>query len=325
MLVVGAEKRGHSPVSTGVRVSVVMPVHNAEAYVEAALRSVLASDIADLEVIAVDDGSRDRSAAILSAISDPRIVRVHIPASGGPSRPRNVGIARARAPYVAFVDSDDLLKRDKLSAAVQALARWPAANLAFTDFESIDERGALICKSVLADYQAWSKFVSEPAHMNWRTIPQAKFARALVYENFIGTSGVVVRKAALDALGGFDESLAYSEDRDMWFRLAHYGDALFGTQVGHSYRVRPGSLTDGPHIRNANARIAVLRRERKRWALNELAVHHQLDRLIAANLAEIGYEERGNNRLNAMVMFARAFATSPQLRWLRGLLGSVLS
>jgi glycosyltransferase involved in cell wall biosynthesis len=306
---------------------VVIPLHNTEAYVEAAIRSALTSDLRELEVIVVDDGSRDQSAAVVAAITDPRVVLVRIPASGGPSRPRNVGIATACAPYIAFLDSDDLLKSCALSEAVVALERCPTASFAFTDFERIDEREALIQQSVLRDYRAWPLLTSEPVHMNWRTIPQRKLARALVYENFISTSGLVVRRALIDALGGFDESLTFSEDRDLWFRLAHRGDALFSSRVGVSVRARPGSLTSpahGQHIRNARARIAVLQRERNRWSLTERAIHRQLDRLIAANLAAIGYQERGSRRLHAMMMFARAFATSPQIRWLRGLLGSIV-
>lgn len=310
--------------SRGLLVSVVMPLHNAEAYVEAAVRSALESDLADLEVIVVDDGSDDQSAARVAAIVDPRVVLLRIPASGGPSHPRNVGVAAARAPYIAFLDSDDLLKPDKLSAAVLALERFPEAGFAFADFESIDEHGIAIQPTVLSGYQAWSIFNAEPAQTHWRVIPQAKLARALVYENFIGTSGAVVRKPLIDALGGFDESLGYSEDRDLWFRLAHHGGALFSDRVGHSYRIRPGSLSNAPQIRNAIARIAVLQRERMRWGSGEREIHRQLDRLIAANLAAIGYQERPVHRLRAIAMFARAFVTSPELRWLRGLLGSVV-
>jgi glycosyltransferase involved in cell wall biosynthesis len=308
-------------------VSVVIPLHNTEAYVEAAVQSALTSDFGELEVIVVDDGSRDQSAAVVAAIEDPRVMLVRIPASGGPSRPRNVGIAAARAPYIAFLDSDDLLKSYAISEAVLALERCPTAGFAFTDFERIDERGALSKRSVLGDYLAWPMLMSEPAHTDWRIIPQPKLARALVYENFISTSGLVVRRALIEALGGFDESLAFSEDRDLWFRLAHRGDALFSCRVGVAVRSRPGSLTSlthGQHIRNARARIAVLQRERSRWGLTEWAIHRQLDRLIAANLATIGYEERRSRPFHAMVMFARAFATSPQIRWLRGLLGSVV-
>ena len=304
--------------------SVVIPLHNTEAYVEAAVRSALTSAPGEVEVIAVDDGSTDQSAAVVGAITDPRVVLVRIPASGGPSRPRNVGIATARAPYIAFLDSDDLLKSDNLSEAVLALEGCPTAAFAFTDFERIDERGALIRQSVLKDYLAWSTLTSERADTNWRPIPQPKLARALIYENFISTSGVVVRKALLEALGGFDESLTFSEDRDLWFRLAHRADAVFSPRIGVSVRLRPGSQTQSQHIRNARARIAVLRRERNRWSITERAIQRQLDRLIAANLAQIGYEERRSHRLHAIMMFARAFATSPQIRFLRGLLGSVI-
>ncbi len=307
-----------------VRVTVVMPVHNAAAYVEAAVRSALASDLRELEVIVVDDGSQDHSASIVAAIADPRLTLLRMPASGGPSRPRNVGVAHARGEYIAFLDSDDVLKSDKLSATVSALDRRPQACLAFTDFESIDEQGELLHKSVLREYMAWTTLTSGTAEDDWHIVPQAALARALVYENFIGTSGVVLRKQLLADVGGFDESLSYSEDRDLWFRIAHRCDALFSSRVGHSYRLRPGSLSNSSQMRNAKARISALYREKSRWKRRERAIHRQLDSLVAANLAAIGYEERLHNRLRAIAMFARAFAISPRLQWLRGLIGSVL-
>ena len=110
-----------------VRVSVVIPVHNAERYVEATVRSALASDLSELEIVIVDDGSTDRSAEIVRQIEDPRILLIQLRASGGPARPRNVGIARARAPYIALLDADDLINPDKLSSAVAALERHPEA------------------------------------------------------------------------------------------------------------------------------------------------------------------------------------------------------
>ena len=183
----------------------------------------------------------------------------------------------------------------------------------------------MIRQSVLADYLARSTLTAGQAQAGWRVIPQRSLARALVCENFIGTSGVVLRKALLSEVGAFDESLNHSEDRDLWFRLAHRCDALYGDRVGHSYRVRPDSLTGGPRIPIARARITVLQREKKRWSWGERAIHRQIDSRVAANLAAIGYAERHRRRLQAIVMFARAFAISPQLRWLRGLLGSVVS
>jgi len=309
----------------GVRVSVVMPVYNAAPFVEMAVRSALASDLRQLEVIVVDDRSEDHSAGIVAAISDPRVVLLRTSPSGGPSRPRNIGIARARAPYVAFLDADDSLRPDKLSAAVTALEKHPRAGFAFADFESIDESGALIRDSFLSGYDALATLTTAPSDRGWHLIPQQQLARALVRENFIGTSGVVARTALISEVGAFDERFKYSEDRDLWFRLAHSCDALYWNRVGHSYRVRSGSLSHGPKIRNAYARIAVLQGEKARWEPHERTIRRRLDSLIAENLAGIGYEERRNSRLQAMLMFARAFATSPEARWLRGMLGSVVS
>lgn len=307
-----------------VRISVVMPVHNAAAYVEAAVRSALDSDLREIEVIVVDDGSQDDSASIVAGIDDPRVMLLRTPASGGPSRPRNVGVTHASSDYIAFLDSDDIIRPGKLSAAATALDRFPQADIVFTDFESIDEHGALLCESVLREYTAWPTLTCEHAEDDWYLVRQATLARALVYENFIGTSGVVLRKQVLADLGGFDESLRYSEDRDLWFRIAHRCNALFCNRVGHAYRVRPGSLSAGSKMPNAQARISVLYREKSRWERHERAIHRQIDFLLATNLAAIGYEERHRNRLRAMALFARAFALSPRPRWLRGMIGSVL-
>ena len=246
------------------RVSVVMPVHNGERYIEQTLRSVLASNLRELEIIVVDDGSSDRSSDIVRRIGDPRIALLQQSASGGPSRPRNVGIAHARAAYIAFVDADDLIKTDKLSSAAAALDAHPQAGFAFTDFEHIDAEGHVLDPSAAAYKLASCAIQSEAVGSSWRLIPRQELERGLLRRNFIGTSGVVVRQSVLARVGGFDESLAYSEDLDLWFRLAHHCAALYRETVGHSYRLAPGSLTYEPTVRTTWDRITVLRRERRR-------------------------------------------------------------
>jgi glycosyltransferase involved in cell wall biosynthesis len=302
-----------------------MPVYNAEAYVEASIRSALASDLQELEVIVVDDGSTDQSMAIVAAIGDPRVVSVRLRASGGPSRPRNVGIARARAPYVAFLDADDLVKQDKLSAAVSQLDRHPEVGFAFGNFEDIDQDGRLLRPSAIPVFPRFRALKSVPLGDDWFLIPQELLARALLFENFIGTSGVVLRRHLLTEIGPFNETTIYSEDLDLWLRLAHCSGALYCTRVGHSYRNRPGSLTHALPARSAQDHIIVLEQEKARW-LNDRAARRQLDRRVAENLSGIGYEERRRqNRLRSAAMFAYAFAKSPDLRWLRGMFGSFLS
>jgi glycosyltransferase involved in cell wall biosynthesis len=304
------------------KVSVVMPVYNTERHVEAAIRSVLASDLAALEVIALDDGSGDRSLAILRSIQDPRLVVVPLPASGGPSRPRNLGIAQARAPYVALLDADDLMKPDKLSMAVAALDAHPEAGIAFGDYERIDADGHLFEESTLSGYPMFAQLPATPVAGGWRLIKQPDFILGLLHENFIGTSGVVLRKSVLDRVGSFDETLTYSEDRDLWFRVAHASAALYIARIGHSYRVAPGSLSFRPGDRQARSRITVLRRERQRW--HARGPRREIDRRIAENLAAIGYEHRRcGRRLAAFATFLRATAVSPDARWLRAAAGSL--
>lgn len=311
------------PASRAPLVSVVIPVYNAEQHLEAAIRSALASDLQDLEVVVVDDGSSDRSLEIARGFVDPRVLVITQRPSGGPSRPRNVGIARSRAPYIALLDADDLLKPDKLSSAVAALESEPQAGLAFADYERIDEAGRLLDPATLLSYPVLQSLQGRPAGDGWRLISREQFSRGLLHENFIGTSGVILRRSALERVGTpFDESLTYSEDRDLWFRLAHAADALYRDRIGHAYRISPFSLSFRPGPAQAYSRIEVLRRERLRW--DERGARRQIDRLIGENLAAIAYDHRKcGRRLKSAATFLKAALTSPEGRWMRGALGSL--
>ncbi len=139
----------------------------------------------------------------------------------------------------------------------------------------------------------------QPAGDDWRLIPQAELARGLLYENFIGTSGVVARRELVIALGGLDESLPNGDDLDLWFRLAHHGDALYSSAPGHSYRVRPASVVRGPPLRNAFRASKCCVANGQRWP--ERAARRQIDRRIAENLGVIGYQQRQQRQRRAAV------------------------
>jgi glycosyltransferase involved in cell wall biosynthesis len=306
-----------------IRVSVVIPVHNAERYLEMTLRSALSSDLGELEIVVVDDGSTDRSADIVRQIGDPRIILIQLPASGGPARPRNVGIARARAAYVAFLDADDLIKPGKLSSAVAALDRHPEAGFAFTDFDRIDGEGKIVEASVLAPKRVFHELSSEPVEDSWRLIPRSELERGLLRTTFLQTSGVILRKSILSDIGTFDETLVYWEDMDLWFRLVHHCSALYREEIGHSYRLAPGSLTYKSSVLVVRDSIRVLRRERDRWTSGGERRH--LNRRIAESLAKIGYEyRRSRKRFRAAAAFAQALVQHPDVTWMRALVGSLV-
>jgi glycosyltransferase involved in cell wall biosynthesis len=304
-------------------VSVVMPAYNAERYIASAVRSALQDAALNPEVIVVDDGSTDATVAEVRALDDPRITIVSVSASGGPSRPRNIGIAHARAPYVSLMDSDDLLKPDKLARSVEALERHPSAGFAFGDFEKMDADGNVFETSITYAYPVFRQLATSEAGADWRLIRQPELARGLLHENFIGTSGVVARKDLIVKLGGFDESLPNGDDLDLWFRLGHHCDALYSPTISHSYRVHATSVIHGPPVRNALSRIKVLKRERERWS--DPAVRRHLNRRIAENLGGIGYQQRLlGTRWRAAQTYLNAYAMSPESRWMRDIAKALL-
>jgi glycosyltransferase involved in cell wall biosynthesis len=305
------------------RVSVVMPAYNSARFIVSAILSALQDGGHDIEVVVVDDGSTDATINTVRALNDPRITVVPIAASGGPARPRNVGVAHARAPYVSLLDSDDLLKPGKLASSVAALDACPSAGFAFGDYEKMDADGNVFETSITYAYPVFRSLEWEPAGPDWRLISQPELARGLLYENFVGTSGVVARKDLVIKLGGFDESLSNADDLDLWFRLAHTSGAVYSPHIGHSYRVHATSLVHGPPIRNAAARLKVLRRERA-YRQDRGAVR-QLDRLIAENLGVIGYQQRRRGRrLLAIRYFLHAYSISPERRWITNIIAVAL-
>ncbi len=117
-------------------ISVVIPVHGVEAYLDRCLDSVLRDTQTSLEVIAVDDASPDRCGAILAARDDPRLRVLATPVAGGPGPARDLGAKEATGEYVWFVDGDDELAEGALAAVAEALGRL-RPDVLITDFENL--------------------------------------------------------------------------------------------------------------------------------------------------------------------------------------------
>ena len=188
------------------RVSVLIAAYDAEAFLADTLATALGQRFTDLELLVIDDGSRDGTADVVrrAAAADPR-VRLLVQENRGLSATRNRGVRESRGALVAFLDHDDLWHPDKLALQVAALDRRPDAVLAS-------------CHSALIDR----------AHrcLGWRFGGDADgdvYAELLVWDMISGGSVALVRRAALAAAGPFDETLRIREDWDMWIRLARLG------------------------------------------------------------------------------------------------------
>jgi glycosyltransferase involved in cell wall biosynthesis len=181
------------------RVSVVTPTRDRHDMLPGALASALGQREVDLEVIVVDDGSDPPVSDGL--VSDPRLRVARHDSPAGVSAARNTGIERSRAPWIAFLDDDDLWAPDKLTSQLNA-AEAAGAAWAYGGDVTVDHDLRVISGEsppspivVMADLESYN---SVPA----------------------GASNVIVRADALATAGPFDPSLKTSEDWDMWIRLA---------------------------------------------------------------------------------------------------------
>jgi glycosyltransferase involved in cell wall biosynthesis len=200
-------------------VSVVLPAFDAAATVEEAIASVVGQEYTPIEVLVVDDGSTDDTAARAAAFGEP--VRVlSIPHSGAAAA-RNAALAAAHGELIAFLDADDVWLPGKLAAQVRLLDEHPEADATYCAVRSA------------ADGSVRSP---DP------DVPGADVVRALLLRPsavFASQSAMLVRRTVLDAVGGYDRSLAGVEDLDYMLRLGLVARFHPSPEVLVEYRPRP--------------------------------------------------------------------------------------
>ena len=189
-------------------VTVVVPVYNSRDTVVGAVRSALGQVPPPAEVLVVDDGSTDGSAAaVRAAFAAESSVRVLQQENAGPSRARNRGIAEASQPLLAFLDADDEWLPDKLALQDHVLASEPAVGLVACDWVRERPRDGGTGGRASAP---WSRLT---------------YRDCLVLNRF-QTSTVLMRTALARALGGFDAAVDGAEDWDLWVRVAQVADVV---------------------------------------------------------------------------------------------------
>jgi glycosyltransferase involved in cell wall biosynthesis len=185
-------------------VSVVIPTRDRSQVVVETVRLTLAQRHVELEVIVVDDGSRDATAEALEALSDPRLTVLRSATGRGVAHARNRGIDRAAHPWIAFLDDDDRWSPDKLRIQL-GRARADDADFVYTAGVAVDGDGRILYASPAVAPEELRRDIR---------------SRNLV---FAGSSNVVARADLLRRLGGFDERLHHIADWDLWIRLTEQG------------------------------------------------------------------------------------------------------
>lgn len=205
-----------------------MPMRNAEPYVREALASVLQESAVAIEVVVVDDGSTDRSRAIVQAIGDPRVRIVDGPRRGFPASV-NTGLTAARGGIVMQCDADDLLPAGRICDQLAWLQSHPEYDAVCGPFSTIDSSGR-----VVADFSADAP--AEPA------------AEELTQELCAGTTRTslctyAIRRAALARVGLHRDYFETSSDIDLQLRLGEACRIAFVSQNTYFYRLHDASIT----------------------------------------------------------------------------------
>ena len=236
------------------RVSVILPTHDRARVLARSIRSVLAQTYPDLELIVVDDGSKDETRMVVASIDDPRIIYCRQDRNLGPAAARNVGISRARGDFLAFQDSDDEWLPVKLERHVEAFSRTGTETTAiYSDMLRIDRTG-----------------ISQ-THLSPEIVPRPLINPDTGFYQLygLGIIATVMRRSCFDQGLRFDEVFRCFEDLELFIRMSsryrfhHIREPLV------RYYENEGVSTNLRHHLRARRRLLHLYRA-------ELVQHHPL-------------------------------------------------
>lgn len=198
-------------------ITVLMPVYNAEAYLAQAVDSILAQTFTDFELLVINDGSTDGSAALLESYTDPRIRVLHNPQNLKLIATLNRGIPLAKGKYIVRMDADDIALPDRLQKQWEFMETHPEVGICGTWYESFDETGTLGQVRYAADHDT--------------------ICLKHLYQMHLSHGTAIIRKEVLEKHALlFDPSYTHAEDYELFTRMAAY------TRLANlpfvSYRVR---------------------------------------------------------------------------------------
>lgn len=184
-------------------VSIIIPTYNRAAALENCLNSLKSQSFQNFEVIVVDDASKDNTKEVCDRFANFFDLNYFLMAkcSGGPAKPRNLGVKNAKFEWVAFLDSDDTWENNKLQEVMKVLNN-DDVDLVFHNFY----------------FPTINNLEAKNIDLNNNVLKKMLFLKG----NFIVNSSVVVKKNILLYLGAFDESdrLISAEDYDLWIRIS---------------------------------------------------------------------------------------------------------
>lgn len=185
-------------------VSVIIPTYNREKTVVNAIQSVLSQSFPPKEIIVVDDCSTDNTEHIVKGMNDKRIVYIRLDQRQGAAHARNIGIKMSTGEYIAFQDSDDIWKCNKLEIQ--------------TEYISETNCDVVFCPYYRIYQNDYSNLIPNPRLYSYNTL-ESSIKTVLQKTNVIGTPTILMHRDVTENIGGFDESISKYEDYEYVIRI----------------------------------------------------------------------------------------------------------
>lgn len=185
------------------KVSIIIPTYNRSAKLKKSIESVLQQSYTNFELLIVDDASTDDTQAMVEAISDERIRYIKQTVNGGASAARNEGVRQADAPLIAFQDSDDIWKPEKLEKQMVYWQQHPEYAMVYCAYKKYIDGQEIVVPNA-----------------NWRGSLEGKLFSWLAQRNSIGAPTMLMKRECFLYAGGFDTDLRALEDWDFALRFS---------------------------------------------------------------------------------------------------------
>lgn len=215
-------------------ISVVIPLYNKEQSIASTLQTVLKQTYQDFEIVIVNDGSTDHSVEEVAKVPDPRIRLIH-QSNAGVSAARNRGIAEARGEFVAFLDADDEWNPDYLKTQYKLTQKYPECSVFACNYEFKDAQGKVT-----------PTIIRKLPFKGVDGILSNYFEVASCSHPPLWTSAVMVKKNAIQSIGGFPIGIKSGEDLLTWARLTVNGQIAYAKQAYAVFNVEGYSISEKP-------------------------------------------------------------------------------
>lgn len=221
------------------QISIIIPAFNAETYLEPTLDSVMAQTVPAWELLIVDDGSSDSTAAIAGRYAE-RDQRVHFlsQSNSGVSAARNFGFMSSNpaTEFLIFLDADDVWEPGALAVLLSTLNAHPEAPAAYGLARYIGKAGEPIEPGICEGHQQFRLGLENGRVIIWPADRPTTFAVEAVMERVMTCGTVLIRREAFQAAGLFDTKIRMWEDWDYWLRLSRVGGLIFTDTLVLGYR-----------------------------------------------------------------------------------------